>query len=675
MTPTSPSALPPSLPRVLGLLWAGYARRPGLLLAVASVPVLLGWFAVLRIRLLTLSDARWLDGRLADGSWLDEPVGQVFWAVMGGSGLPVAYALTAVLVGGRLLGHPVRLRSALALVLRRWPLLVGWWLLFLFGLVLVAGALGLTASFFEEVPSDGPIGLVEVLQGLALLVVLPPLLTRWIALLPVALLDGIGGLEALERTRAPGADRWIAHLLCLLLALALLALPSAAAALVSSTRADGAEGVAFGLAAQGLLLGLLTPLAVLTACAPVLSSRGGADDPRVTPTPRAASARETRERPRFVLGTAALALLTTLPLLGAQAAGEGLGRVPRVSITEASTPIWWEILPDGSGFAAVEAMPQEDESMELTLVTCDFDCSGGTDRQGIGALPGDMVFIAAAAVPLDEDMLVAVAYLPEDRLPERVDPDGPRLSDEELTYATGLDLYRCSDTECGEPRTLDLPDPLNVTARHPYGSDRVSLLDYRMRLTATENGAFAALLYTNTTLWEEIGDEQSTALVACPDPDCGEPRVRELEGVNSPRLALGPDASPVITHTSLETDATHLLVCADPTCAEQRTHALDGPSLPHPNSTGRSATPDVAIGPSGRPHVTGTDASRLTYLYRTCTDPECTAIETVTLLVYDDVPSILRSEGGIFLDEEERPRVFVSGRLVSCADPFCGLAE
>ncbi|RKS08442.1 hypothetical protein DFP74_4140 [Nocardiopsis sp. Huas11] len=673
MARSHPSDPPATLPRVLGVLWAQYARRPGTLLVTASVPMLLGWFVVLRVRLLTLDDARWIEGRLVYGSWLDEPIASVLWTVMGGVGLPLAYALTAVLIGGRLLGHPVRLRSALALVLRRWPLLLGWWSLVLFGVVLVVGAFSFAASLPEELPSIGPIGLVEMLQGLVFVVVLPALLASWMVLVPVALLEEISGRDALERAWELGAERRIPFLLCSVLVLALLALPETAAALVSGTRGEATDGIVLGLAVQGLVLALLAPLAVLTACAPALWPRGGGDSLRLTPTLRASSVRETRPRRRVVLATTALAVLVALPLGGAQAMGERLDRVPRVSIARAMTPIGWDVLPDGSGYAGVEITLEEDESAEFHLVTCAFDCSEGPERRGVGDVPEGVVPVAAAAVPLEGDMLVAMASVPEDLIPERSEPGGPRLSDEELTFAATLDLYRCSDTSCAGPRTLDLPDPPSVTGRENHTSGDVRLFAYRMRLAATQDGAFAAVLYTDTLREDDLGDDQYTALVACPDPDCGDPAARVLEGADSPRLVLAPDASPVITHRSPETDATHLLVCGDPTCAERRTHHLDGPSSLHPQISGRLPTPDVAVGPSGRAHVASVDTDGERYLYRSCTDVDCTAVEAVTLMVNDDVPGILRSEGGMYLDAEERPRVLVSGRLVSCADPFCGL--
>ena len=321
-TPTPP-ALPSTLAHSLFIVWGELFRRPGTFMAVTAVPLLLGWLAVAAVRAATLSSGRWVNGTITTGTWLDLPPGQWIMAVLGLSGLPVAYALAAVLVVPHRIGprtRPVALRSALAVAGSRWPLLVGWWILIgFFSVLLIAGAsLFWTGQVWTEGTggSGGADGeeAFDVLMMVVGLIALPICLALALPLLPVALIEGLPLLnrEATRRVRELSSERRSAEFGCFLLTVGLLMLPGAAAARVADLPADAVDGITLGMVTQGLLLGLAAPFAVLAVTAPLLLP--GGDTLRVSWELRNARTGGGRHA---VLGTLAVIVLVASPLTGA----------------------------------------------------------------------------------------------------------------------------------------------------------------------------------------------------------------------------------------------------------------------------------------------------------------------------------------------------------------------
>ncbi|KOX16317.1 hypothetical protein [Nocardiopsis sp. NRRL B-16309] len=354
MATPSPAPLPPTLAQSLALLWGEVPRRPGTLFAVTTVPILLGWLAVAAVRAALLSSGRWENGTITFGSWLDLVPGQGFLAVLAFSGMPVAYALAAVLVIPHRVGprtRPVALRAALAVVGGRWPLLVGWW--FLIGFFAVLFISGYSLFWTEQVwtgVSDEE-EFLDLLLAVAGLLVLPVALALGFPLIPVALIEArpLANREATYRARELSSGRRFAEFGCFLLAVGLLVFPSAVAARVADLPADTVDGIALGMVTQGLLLGLVAPFAVVTLLAPLLLP--GGDALRVSGDLRKARPGESRH---VATGAFAAVVLVASPLAGGYLTWTVLTGVPVVStLPTRELPGRIEPLSDGSGYAGI----------------------------------------------------------------------------------------------------------------------------------------------------------------------------------------------------------------------------------------------------------------------------------------------------------------------------------
>jgi hypothetical protein len=673
----SPAPLPSTLAQSLALVWGEAFRRPGILLAVTTVPTLLGWLAVAALRAALISVGWWENGTINSGTWLDLPPGQWLKNVLAHGGLTVAYALTAVLVIPHRIGprtRPVALREALRLVAYRGPLLVGWWILIGLYSVLILGG---TSVLFWRAQSGGDESF-DIMALLAFIVmsVLPALA---LPLLPVALLEGLPlwNREATFRVRELSSGRRFAEFGCFLLALGLLVLPTVAAAGVAELPTDTADGIALGMVTQGLVLGLVAPFAVLTVLAPLLLP--GGDSLRITPELRDAQGGGGRHA---VLGALAVIVLVALPLAGAHLMRTTLTDIPQVSTTAREAPEELEPLSDGSGFAMLsvgsrrgtdaDASADADadsgrisDASPLVLSTCGPDCDEGSTRAWeIGALPEDSRFVAGAVAPVDGGLLGVVGHV----------RGGLGSTPDEQGYPLVLDVYRCTDSEptCDGPWTAEPGDPLHVRARAPYpGSETLDLYSYDLELAADASGTFTVLVQAGG--WPQgIGDpDYGARLVTCSTRDCGEASVRELPEVANGRLAQGLDGSAVIAHPDSDTDAVGLLVCDDPTCADHETHYVGSASAAPPTFSDSRPVPSVAVGPSGAPQVVVADREGTRLLYHACADASCSSWETRTLLApsrgvdTDHHPRLV-------LDGDGRPSVFLGDLVIRCGTPYCG---
>jgi hypothetical protein len=673
--------LPSTLAQSLALVWGEAFRRPGILLAVTTVPTLLGWLAVAALRAALISIGWWENGTINSGTWLDLPPGQWLMNVLAHSGLAVAYALAAVLVIPHRIGprtRPVAPREALGLVGYRWPLLVGWWLLIgLYSVLILSGA----SAFSWRAPPGGDASF-DIMALLAF-AVMSVLLALALPLLPVALLEDLPlwNREATIRVWELSSGRRLAEFGCFLLAVGLLVLPTAAAARVAELPTGTVDGIAVGMVTQGLVLGSVAPFAVLTVLAPLLLP--GGDSLRVA---RELSSAQADEGRHVVAGALAVIVLVALPLAGAHLMRTTLTDIPQVSTTAREAPEELEPLSDGSGFAMLSVgsrrgtdadasadadadadtdSGQNSDATPLVLSTCGPDCDEGDTRAWeIGALPEDSRFVAAAVSPVDEDLLAVVGHV----------RGGLGSTPDEQGYPLVLDVYRCTGSEptCDGPWTAEPGDPLHVRAREPYpGSETLDLYSYDLELAADTGGTFTVLVQAGG--WPQgIGDpDYGGRLVTCSARECGEASVRELPEVANGRLALGLDGSPVIAHPDSDTAAVGLLVCDDPTCADHETHYVSSASAALSTSSDSRPVPSVAVGPSGAPQVVVADGEGTRLLYHACVDASCSSWETRTLLA----PRWGVDSGHhprLVLDGDGRPSVFLGDLVIRCGTPYCG---
>ncbi|MDA2809477.1 hypothetical protein O4J56_02395 [Nocardiopsis sp. RSe5-2] len=664
MAPPAPP-LPHTLRATLALLLGEYRRRPALLLGLASVPLLLGWLAATLTRARLLSGARWIDGGLVHLPTGEEAFRQGLASVVGFIGLPVAYGLLALVIVGRLLGRPTPIRTALVRLLRRPGLLLGWWLLTAIGFGMVAFGIEAPMILLGLAPPVDYAGPVRLLIVTASLFVLPAVLAQWAVLLPVALLEDLRGREAVERSWALGEGERVRHIACLALSAGLLFLPRAAAE-AAYIFTDGPTKAVFWVAAEGLVLALIAPAALLTACAPVLYSLHG--DPRAAG--RHTSTATGRHPKRAVLLAAALATVVALPLLGTRMYTEELAHVPRLAIDPASdtntlAPDDLEPVPGGTGFASLTQDRWRDGTDALLLYTCEADCPDGQAREReIGTLP-EGTFLNSWAIAADGDrLLIGAVRTDSGRGPDTdtaaSDTDAPSTDPD---AGSVLAVYRCSDDDCDGPWTTDLPTPSSTP-----------LPLYGMRLAPSPDGGYAALLYGPSEPTVHHSDETPAALLACPAFDCETPSVSRLPDVVAADLAFAPDSSLAIAHLTPGGNALHLLVCREAECDTGDPRELDGPwTADHSRWLPRPA-PSVAVDPSGRPHVAavGRDGDRL--LYHACSDAHCSSWESAFLLHKDEAPGVL-GEAGLRLTEDARPSVLTSGALIHCLAPRCDLGK
>ncbi|MFE3456569.1 hypothetical protein ACFXKD_03415 [Nocardiopsis aegyptia] len=672
MAAPSPEPLPSTLPQALHLLWGEVFRRPGTLLAATAVPTLLGWLAVAAAAASTLSSGRWENGTITTGTWLDLPPGPWFMGVLAHSGLPVAYAVAAVLVVPHRVGprtRPVAPRVALAVAVRRLPLLVGWWVLIGAFLLLVIG--GSYAFWTGRAGSEESFDVLMLAVGLA---VLPVCLSLALPLLPVALLEGLPlwNRKATQRVGELSSGRRFAEFVSFLLAVLLLMLPARAAARVADLPADTVDGITLGMVTQGLLLGLVAPFAVMTVLAPLLLP--GGDFLRVSRELRNAKADGGRHA---VLGALAVVVLLVSPPAGAQLVRSALTGVPRLSTAGApEVPDAMEPLSDGSGYAMLGIGPGRDAGADadagpgpdagadpLILSTCGRDCA--TDRvreREVGVLPEDSRFVAGAVVPMGGDLVGMVAHV----------RGGLGSTPAEEGYPLVLDIHRCTESACGEHWTAEAGDALDVRAHAPYpGSTTLDLYGYDLEAAVHESGALGVLVQPSDRPLEVTDPQAEGALLlTCSTADCGEARVRELPGVADASLALGRDGSPVIAHPGADGTAVELLVCGDPACADHETRRVPAPTNPSAPADVRPVA-SVAVGPSGAPQMAVADGQGTRLLYHACADASCSSWRTRTLLVSsrsldtDQRPHLV-------VDGDGRPSVLFRDVEVQCHDPYCG---
>lgn len=708
-SPDSSAAVPTAAvpARPLRRVWSLLARHPRVLLAAAALPLLPGWLLRAYASITGLEGGRVVNGQIH--SAVDAaPVGLLEWltalvSVLGGA---FSLGLTALVAAGLLLDRPVPFRAALRrLVARPWSL-IGWSAL----TVLVTAAVFIVAVFGVVLSVMSMLSGASSLWGLLwfpalpllflLLIVLAAVAVAW----PIALLEERPLDDAIALAWREGRERRGLHLLCVLLAVALVVAPVFAGRLASVAVEATGPALAIGFAVHGLLGFLLAPSAALLVCAPVLFGRGerspGLDPERVRERLPGKEARKLSRLPGAAV--VLVAVLTLPPLAGAGVQWSNPYGVPgstvlslpdmegqltrmsveheengvRVELVQSAHPQTLVCDPDcttsddikvrsssmdmtdaqaavAGGYAATQWRWRDDgveAHSELELRVCRDTCADGAETTVIDTLsydragtdPGRWGLMSAVA-PVGDGLLIAAVDTP---IGESVmtPPEEPM----------GLLAYHCPDLGCAAPDRVRLPDlPMSDQNASPYR--------YRLDLSAGDGGAYSVLFRDMKS--------GTTSLVTCPDLECAEPAARELPDLPGVRIAMRPDGVPVIAHLA-ERDRVRLLDCQDAGCADWETREIA--------TTRTENAPGLAVDSLGRPQLAfpGPDGDSLTYA--ACADAACTEWESSVVFHREDVAQPYRFKEvqvtRLFLDGDDRPTLVFDHDLVRCTEPRCGLA-